>query len=275
MRTVRSTPIEIPVRLGISFDLDAVPAVHTASNPCISHLWNALSMVAPTFEASAIKVLRRALKEIDEPALRADVDAFIKQEALHSRHHAALNARLAALGADEAACTALGKQAWSEVMDGRDTRRQLAAIVAGEQLIHDLSIVGLATPAVFEGTHPEVRRLFIWHMVEEVEHQAVALDVYRRVYGHGLRDWAIHVAALWSAGRALIKYVAAIQSVLLADGVQPTAGDHAGYRTYLWTRPGLLRKVMARAVRHIVPWSRAWSDPREIELIKVSLERVA
>ena len=274
MTTTRSTPIEIPVRMDIRFDVHDVPAVHTAANPCISHLWNALSMVAPTFEASAIKVLRRALKTLDEPALRADVDAFIKQEALHSRHHAAFNERLGALGADVAACTALSQKAWREVMDGRDARQQLAVIVAGEQLIHDLSIVGLSTPAVFEQAHPEVRRLFTWHMVEEVEHQSVARDVYRRIYGHGMRHWATHVAALWSAGRVLVRYTTEIQQTLVATGPQPTPEHRAQYRAYLWSTPGILRKIVLRAVRHALPWSKAWSDPRELVLISTALDRV-
>lgn len=274
METTRSTPIEIPVRMGIEFDVHDIPAVHTAANPCISHLWNALSMVAPTFEASAIKVLRRALKELDDPALRADVDAFIKQEALHSRHHAAFNERLGALGADVAACTALSQQAWREVMDGRDARQQLAVIVAGEQLIHDLSVVGLSTRAVFERSHPEVRRLFTWHMVEEVEHQSVARDVYRRIHGYGVRDWATHAAALWSAGRVLLRYSSEIQKALVATGEQPTPRHRAEYRAYLWSKPGVLRKVLLRAIRHALPWSRAWSDPRELDLIATALDQV-
>lgn len=275
MKSARSTPIDIPVRMGIEFDVSDVPAVHTADNPCISHLWNALSMVAPTFEASAIKVLRHALKELDDPALRADVDAFIKQEALHSRHHAAFNARLAALGADVASITALAQKAWKELMNGRDPRQQLAVIVAGERLIHDLSIVGLSTPQVFEGAHPEVRRLFTWHMVEEVEHQSVAFDVYRRVYGDGLRDRATHLAALWSAGRTLLTYTTRIQRALISTGPQPASGQLVQYRAYLWSSPGVLSRILLRAIRHVLPWSRPWSDPRELQLIRVSLERAA
>jgi predicted metal-dependent hydrolase len=275
MITARSTPIAIPVRMDIEFDVRDVPAVHTAENPCISHLWNALSMLAPTFEASAVKVLRHALKELDDPALRVDVEAFIRQEALHSRHHSVLNARLADQGADVAAFTSLSQKAWREVMAGRDSRRQLAVIVAGEQLIHALSVAGLSTPAVFERTHPEVRRLFTWHMVEEIEHQSVARDVYRFEYGHGLRDWAIHVAALWSAGRTLLQYATQIENALVAAGPQPTSDQRKEYRAYLWSTPGILTKVLLRAVRHALPWSKAWSDQRELELIKTSLERAS
>ena len=273
MSKARSTPVAIPVRMDIEFDLSDVPAVHTAANPCISHLWNALSMVAPTFEASAIKVLRHALKELDEPALRSDVEAFIRQEALHSRHHAAFNAQLGALGADVPAFTELARSAWREVMDGRDPRRQLAAVVAGERLIHDLSVAGLSAPAVFERAHPEVRRLFTWHMVEEIEHQSVARDVYRRIYGEGLRDWAIHLAALWSTGSVLIRYTSRIQNALVAAGPAPTPGHRARYRQYLWSKPGILRRTLLRALRHTLPWSQPWSDPRELELIRTSFER--
>lgn len=65
----------------LELDMQDVPTVHAAANHCISRLWNAPSMVAPAFEPSAITVLRHSLKELDEPALRTDVDASINQEA--------------------------------------------------------------------------------------------------------------------------------------------------------------------------------------------------
>ena len=275
MKPVRSTPIDIPVRMGIEFDFSDVPAVHTAGNPCISHLWNALSMLAPTFETAAIKVLRHALKELDEPALRSDVDAFIKQEALHSRHHAAFNARLGELGADVAAFNTLGQTAWRETMDRRDARQQLATIVAAEHLIHELSIVGLSTPEMLANTHPEVRRLLTWHMVEEVEHQSVAFDVYRHLYGDGPRDWLTHVAALWTAGGVFVQYTGKIQAALLGLSAQPTPAQRAEHRKFLWSKPGVLRSVLLRSARHALPWSRTWSDARELKFIRTPLERTA
>ena len=164
MKPVRSTPIEIPVRRHVEFDFSDVPVVHTAGNPYISHMWNALSMLAPNFEKAAIMVLRQALTEVTEPSLHEDVDAFIRQEALHSRHHAALNSHLGRLGADVAAFNLLGQTAWTETMNGLSPRRQLAVIVAAEHLIHDLAVVCLSTPAALASMHPEVRRLIEWHL---------------------------------------------------------------------------------------------------------------
>ncbi len=275
MKPLRSTPIDIPVRMDIEFDFSDVPAVHTAGNPLVSHLWNALSLLAPTFETAAIRVLRHALKDLAEPALRKDVDAFIKQEALHSRHHAAFNQRLGEFGADVAAFTALGRTAWQEAMAGRDTRQQLAMIVAAEHLIHDLSIVGLSTPQVLADTHPEVRRLLTWHMVEEVEHQSVSLDVYRHLYGDGPSDWATHTASLWAASGVFLRYSARIQRVLLGLGESPTRSQRIQYQRFLWSDPGILRRVLLRTARHALPWSRTWSDPREVELIRTPVERPA
>jgi predicted metal-dependent hydrolase len=274
MRPVRSTPVDIPVRTDLEFDFAEVPAVHTADNPLISHLWNALSMLAPTFEKAAIKVLRQALKGVTAPALERDVDAFIRQEALHSRHHSALNSHLGRMGADVAAFKVVGQNAWDEAMDGLSPKRQLATIVAAEHLIHELSVVCLSTPGALAGMHPEVRRLISWHLAEEIEHQSVASDVYRHLYGDGPRDWAIHAAALWSARGVFLTYAGRIQSTLLSVGPAPTAEQRSAYRRYLWSTPGVLRKVGLRSLRHAAPWSTTWRHPGELELVRIALQRV-
>lgn len=274
MRPVRSTPIDIPVRTEMSFDFRDVPAVHTAGNPCISHLWNALSMLAPTFEKAAIKVLRHALTGVDVPALHRDVDAFIRQEALHSRHHSAFNSHLGRMGADVAAFKVLGQTAWDETMRGLSPRRQLATIVAAEHLIHALSVVGLSTAGVLEGMHPEFRRLITWHLVEEIEHQSVASDVYRHLYGDGPRDWAINAVALWTARGVFLTYAGRIQSMLLAQGPAPTREHRRAYRRYLWSSPGVLRKVSLLSLRHALPGATTWRRPEELDLIRSAIQRV-
>jgi predicted metal-dependent hydrolase len=74
-------------------------------------------------------------------------------------------------------------------------RSALALVIAGEYAIYVLARTVLEDPAVLAPTTPEVRRLFEWHALEEMEHQSVACDVYHHLYGEGARHRFIHMRA--------------------------------------------------------------------------------
>ena len=67
----------------------------------------ALSAMAPVVERFFIDDARRLLPRIADPGLRAEVEAFVHQEAAHAGEHAALNRWLARRGVpvDAAACS--------------------------------------------------------------------------------------------------------------------------------------------------------------------------
>ena len=73
-------------------------------------------------------------------------------------------------------------------------------------LVHDSRILA--------DMHPEVRRLFAWHPLEEMEHQSVAGDVYRHLFGKSV-PWNERARAFHAATRLLLQTSREIYSALL------------------------------------------------------------
>src|SRR5579885_243180 len=71
----------------------------SGGDPVATAFYNSLSAVFPEGEAFFIDSVRHYRDQL-EPELQAQVDAFIKQEAVHSREHAYFNKQLREAGYD-------------------------------------------------------------------------------------------------------------------------------------------------------------------------------
>jgi len=154
-----------------------------------SHLVAVLSAVFPPGEEAFIRSVRRVEHRIDDPVLKRRIAGFIGQESVHGQEHRRLNQKLIDMGYPFVRL----------FMFGRDSRRQravvwiehrmpsvaqLAVTAAAEHYTAILAERVLSSPeiqAIPQDT--EVRNLFNWHALEELEHKSVAFDVYRAVGG--------------------------------------------------------------------------------------------
>jgi predicted metal-dependent hydrolase len=269
-----TTPFDIPVRHDVTFDFGATTAHHCAGNPVTSHLWNALSLLAPHTEAFLIRAMKQARESVSDPELRAQVDAFLAQEALHTRHHNRLNIRLGELGYDvDSAGTAIAS-GLRELTDKSSPRSALALVIAGEYVIYAISRAVLEEPALLEGAAPEVRRLLEWHALEEMEHQSVACDVYRHLYGEGSSHRLLHVRALVKACRVLALALRRAQAQLLRSESQIDPRDRRAHSLYMLWSPGLVWNVLGKLPRFLAPRFQHWQDPLDRALIAGAEARV-
>ena len=146
--------------------------------------FNALSAVFPVGETFMIESLRPWQKQLSGK-LAEDVKTFIEQEASHSREHAGMNRALISAGYDIAPLDRAIRQFVSFFSSTSDTTKlgatmcieHMTAIVAAELLAHDHHM---------QGAERDMHRLWLWHGIEEVEHKAVAFDVWM----FATRDWS-------------------------------------------------------------------------------------
>lgn len=269
-----TTPFPIPVRHDLRFDFTATPAHHFVGNRLTSHFWNAISIVAPATETFLVRTMKRARETVTDAELRLQIDAFLVQEGLHTRHHRALNARLAELGYDVERASAIAERTIRELADESSVRLALALVIAGEFAIYAIAKTVLETPAALAGTSNEVRRLLQWHALEEMEHQSVACDVYRALYGHGTGHRFLHMRALLKACRVLVTAIRRIDSVLNeADGSVSWA-EHVTHMRYLLLSPGVVRGVLGKLPHFFSPGFRPWADPRDLDLLARARSRI-
>src|SRR6266480_3844634 len=158
----------------------------------------ALSAIAPVVESFFIDDARRLLPRIAEEASRAEVDAFLRQEAAHASMHAAFNRVLIRWGVpvDASADSVLR---WLAVVDWTPSDLRSAVAMAGEHFLGEIGNAILSRRELLDGVDPRITRLFRWHGYEEVEHKAVLFDAFHAARGHGLYTYAVRIAGLWIA----------------------------------------------------------------------------
>ena len=72
----------------ILFDFDDdVPFVWNPSNPEFAIMCNAVGILAIAFEKFVVATMAKAMPLIEDPEMRAEADAFTRQEGQHSRMH--------------------------------------------------------------------------------------------------------------------------------------------------------------------------------------------
>ena len=142
-----------------------------------------LSSTFPPGESEFIESVRNYRDKIDNPNLAKQVKGFIGQEGHHSHQHKKINQALFDLGFDAPALETQMSKIIEKRVKSLNPKTRLAITVCMEHLTAILAEYILETPEVFDGLEEPARQLMFWHAVEEIEHKAVAFDVYMECEG--------------------------------------------------------------------------------------------
>lgn len=151
--------------------------------PLKSNWMNALSSTFPAGERFFIDSVRVYADTISDPGLAARVQGFIGQEAAHGKEHQRFNRILADYGYPVDRMEQRVQALCDWVRKNPDTRVKLALTCALEHFTTILCTEVLREPLFNEPMHGEYNRLWCWHCLEEIEHKAVAYDVYQSIGG--------------------------------------------------------------------------------------------
>jgi hypothetical protein len=180
----------IPVR-PLVFDVDGLAGespVWSRSRPEFSLFINALGLHVPYFERYLIRVLNRAKASVSDPKLLGDMSAIIGQEAHHAKNFIAYNKFLAANYPKVDHLDAAARDYFTEHLKTDSPRRQVGFTAGYETFTFLAGMIILDNyENWFSDSNPTIKALWVWHQVEEVEHGAVAFDVYKALYGE--HEW--------------------------------------------------------------------------------------
>lgn len=177
VRRLAGTAVGIPPRqMDFKLPQDA-PRYFYDDNATATLFFAVLSAWFPPGERFFMESVRHFRERITDEKLKAEVSGFMGQEAIHGREHERLNELLEERGIDLRVPTAavkLGLRALellpkSTQLASTTFMEHFTALLA-EQLLTDEHFRGNA--------HPEMIKLWQWHALEELEHKAVAYDVY-------------------------------------------------------------------------------------------------
>jgi uncharacterized protein len=241
----------------LKFPLDTdLPKNWFHGDQALSDLFHGLSLFFPDGERFFIESVQTYLKQLD-PELRKKVDAFIKQEAHHSREHERYNRLLQKWGYPARYIEKLLK----DDLDGARARmsdiHKLAVTCALEHFTAVLADGVLSHEYIFDDAHPVMSALWRWHAVEELEHKAVAFDVYEQVGGSYLRrNVAMFVTTL-----GFLYGIYMVVSAMLDTDKIPRRKGWARIGSYLFRETGIGKRVVRNYLAYYKPGFHPWDQP--------------
>ena len=243
-------------------------------DPVATAFYNALSVTFPQGEHFFMDAVCHYRDRAQGP-LKAQIAAFLTQEAMHSREHMAFNRQVTDRGYD---ITAMEKRLrWRLNLSRRAPKAvQLAATCALEHFTAILAHAVLSDPRHFKGASPEAGRMWRWHAMEEIEHKAVAFDTYLTgVRGGALGRWALRSLVMFVA-TFLFNYTIGrnLADFFHQDGINRPRTWMRLFR-YLLVSPGLLSGVMGAYAGYYRPGFHPWQQDDRDLLTAVQAELAA
>ena len=247
----------------VEVDLDAPsPKYWYDGKPAITSFAYALSAVFPDGERFFIDAVRHYRDRITDPALAAEVRAFIGQEAQHGQVHERYNARAEADGFAMSDLTKRAQQQLAELRKTAPPEVQLAITCALEHFTAMMAEQLLGDPSFSEGVPFPHLETWRWHAAEEAEHKAVAFDVYMAVdgsYAKRVRTYLV-VSFMFSASTLARTYY-----LMWKDGTLGSVKNHLDLLHWLLVKPGLARNVLPGWLDYLRPGFHPWDrDDRHL-----------
>ena len=240
------------------FNRGSDPARWWAGEPFGTAWHNALSATFPRGEAFFIESVK-AHRDGAPPRLEAEIRAFVRQEINHTREHVAFNKLAEAHGYDIKAIDRRVAE-MLELTKGRPVILNLAATMALEHYTAMMASEFLGHPAHFAAADPEVRKMWEWHSVEEIEHKGVAYDTWN----HATRDWSAwkrwkvrSLMMLIVTGRFFTHRWQDSLELLAQDGITGWRAKWGLFKYLAW-KPGVVRRIFPAWLAYFKPGFHPW-----------------
>jgi len=198
-----------PVRR-MNFNFDTVPEYWMGGNAGLTHFMTALSALFPAgekFFIDSVRAVRYHSMLKNNADLQKEISAFIGQEAMHTHEHVGFNASAQKFGHD---VDALERHTDTVIQTTRKFMAKLAKPIGITQEMVDLTtttalehFTATIASQLLSNSHIQelmtddtMKTMWLWHAIEENEHKAVAYDVFKGVFGKGLRAYALRTSSL-------------------------------------------------------------------------------
>ncbi len=215
------------------------------NQPFVSYFINEINMILPAGEFWFCRLYNKVLPQISDEKLKEDVQAFIRQEAMHAQAHNSANKEYLSQ-------RHINIQRNLEVMDflfGKLLADQPLGLNVPKVLEHQWDLFRLGVVATVEhmtcvlgkyalynqewerlGADANMLDLVKWHGAEEIEHRTVAFDLYRHLGGSYIARYYQSVIVI---GAVLGLWVDGAAHIMKQDprfaSIQPAA-----YKPWIW-----------------------------------------
>jgi uncharacterized protein len=252
--TVRRMRFEFP---------DDLDTVFIEGEPEGSYMNIGVSLLLPYLEPYLIRTMRSARSHVTEQALVADLDRFVEQEGQHYRQHARFNAVFRDRGFTGLA--PLERELDADYRRFSETKSLRFNLAYAEGFEAFTAAMACSACSLAERDrakwNPVALDLFLWHLVEEIEHRTVAFDVYQHVFG----GYSYRLVVGLFAQVHLVRFISRAARTMLASDPRTVSGygGQAGRRQRTRRqRRDVIRELLPRVLRTYSPWY----DPRQMSI---------
>jgi len=167
-----------PLRLDWTQEL---PQHWNDNSPFKTHFLNALSVTFPDGERFFIDSIKAFKDRIDNTEQLAEIQEFIKQENWHRHLHIQYNEWLERNGLPAKEIETEMGNFWNSLHKRFRPETCLAVTICVEHITAVNAELFLSYRTTLKRMHPHFEQVWRWHGIEEIEHKAIAMDVYNAI----------------------------------------------------------------------------------------------
>lgn len=207
----------------VKFEWQDTPVDWIPNQPFVSYFVNEINNILPAGEFWFCRLYNKVLPQIEDEKLKADVQAFIRQEAMHAQAHNSANKEyLTARNIDIQRNLNIMNFLFNKVLADQPLGMKVPNFAEHQWDLFRLGVVAtvehmtcvLGKYVLYNteweriGADPNMLDLVKWHGAEEIEHRSVAFDLYRHLGGSYFARYYLSVAViigvigLWVDGAA-------------------------------------------------------------------------
>jgi uncharacterized protein len=255
-RALAATRSIAPRRLKFALSPDT-PGFWFDGDPFMTHVMNALSLTFPEGERLFIVAVRAFAEQVRDPVLQRQVRGFLAQESLHRREHTAFNDWLRSLGVDvEGYYREIAELLQVDAAGAARDRAALAVTCALEHFTAIMAEQWLTRADLRLRAQPEVRALWTWHALEELDHKAVAFDVYEASGG----SYTLRVLVMLGVTYGLLRKVSSLHARLMLADRQHDARVWLRGFWRCWGPRGYFTSLVPAYLRYFDPSFHPWQQ---------------
>ncbi|WP_436898328.1 metal-dependent hydrolase [Acinetobacter gyllenbergii] len=209
----------------VKFDWENTPVDWIPNQPFASYFINEINNILPAGEFWFCRLYNKVLPKITDEKLKQDVQAFIRQEAMHAVAHTSANKEyLTQRNIDIQRNLDIMDFLFTKILADKPFDKEIPKALEHQWDLFRLGVIAtvehmtcvLGKYALYNkrweelGADPEMIDLIKWHGSEEIEHRTVAFDLYRHLGGGYIARYYMSVAViigvlgLWVDGAAHI-----------------------------------------------------------------------
>jgi uncharacterized protein len=247
-------------------DFAVVPRDWFAWSTPLSTALNLFSFIIPEHERFFIRTVRAYKARAEGAESEALVRAFMQQEAIHYQVHEQFNASRSAYGMQVERDLATIRKVFAAIERRYSLKVRLGMTAFMEHVTAVSAHIALGEHSPLPYMHPTMRDIWEWHALEEIEHKAVAFDLFKRARGgYFLRVYSALLTIFADARlfrvlgrRARADYAAARASGhYVVDTTQSAEQRATRKRVRRLERSNMLRAIWA-AAKYFLPGFHPW-----------------